>query len=218
MQADALRLFLCWRFEMTLSTLKDLNALSSEGCILYALDIAIPDTEMIYIVKNRENISYGGNTYLAFEFSIGDITSGKGETPTLQLSIDNTSLVMGRYAEAYDILLKQNGIDGNIIKATLHILNTHDLSQSISDYYFELTDFKITGQWATFNLGAKSLWNKTYPLRKIYANFCGFKFKDERCGYVGSLTSCNKTLSDCRARGNSVRFGAYPGTGESERI
>lgn len=203
---------------MTLTTLKDLSALSTDGCILSALDIAIPDTEMIYIINNGENISYGGNTYLAFDFNIGDITSGKGETPTLQLAIDNTSLVMGLYTEAYDVYLKQNGIDGNAIKATLHILNTNDLSKSIADYYFELTDFKITGQWATFNLGAKSLWNKTYPLRKIYANFCGFKFKDPRCGYIGSLTACNKTLSDCRARGNSVRFGGYPGTGESGRI
>lgn len=203
---------------MTLKTLKDLNALSMEGCILYALDIAIPDTEMIYIVKNRENISYAGNSYMAFEFTIGDISSGKGETPTLQLSIDNSSLVMGRYAEAYDVYIKEHGTDGNTIKATLHILNTNDLSASISDYYFELTDFKTTGAFATFNLGAKSLWNKTYPLRKIFANFCGFKFKDIRCGYIGSLTTCNKTLSDCRLRGNSVRFGGYPGTGESGRI
>ncbi len=203
---------------MKLTTLKNLNALSSDGCILIALDINIPDTDMIYIVKNRDSIVFGGNEYLPFEFNIGDISSGKGETPKLQLSIDNSSLVMGQYARAYDTYIKTNGIDGNSIKVTLHILNTNDLSESINDYNFELTDFKITNQTATFNIGAKSLWNKTYPLHKIYADFCGFKFKDGRCAYSGSETVCNKTLSRCRELGNSPRFGGFAGTGESGRI
>lgn len=203
---------------MKLTTLKDLNALKSEGCIFFAIDIQIPDTDTIYLTTNNETITFLGNEYIPFEFNIGDISSGKGETPKLQLSIDNSSLVMGQYARAYDTYIKQNGIDGNAIKATLHILNSYDLSESINDYNFELTDFKITNKIATFNLGAKSLWNKTYPLRKIYADFCGFKFKDERCAYSGSESTCNKTLARCRELNNSPRFGGFPGTGESGRV
>ena len=41
-------------------------------------------------------------------------------------------------------------------------------------------------------------------------DFCPFKFKGVQCGYKGDETECNKTLSRCRALGNSVRFGGEP--------
>ena len=100
----------------------------------------------------------------------------------------------------------------------MYILNTNDLSQSVLTEYFELVDFKANNKLSTFTLGTTSLFNKQYPPRKMYANFCSFKFKDTRCGYVGAITTCNKTLSDCRARNNSPRFGGFVGLGGGVRI
>lgn len=203
---------------MTLQTLQDLNSLGGDSVLLVALKIVIPSTPIIYIVRNGEGITFGGNFYQPFEFTIGEITAGKGETPQLQLQIDNTSRAIERYLIEYDTYLKLNGIDGNGITCELYVLNTNDLSEAVMTEYFELVDFKANNKMATFTLGTTSLFNKQYPPRKMYANFCSFKFKDARCGYSGALTTCNKTLSDCRARNNSVRFGGFVGLGSRFRV
>jgi len=203
---------------MTLATIQDLNALGSSSVLLVALEINIPSTPTIYVVNNGENITFLGNEYIAFPFEIGEITAQKGETPSFEIKIDNTTRVIERYLVDYDIYLKTNGIDGNGVTAVCHVLNTHDLSQSVLTEYFELTDFNADNRWATFHLGTSSLFNKTYPQRKMYANFCSFKFKDARCGYVGGALTCNKTLLDCRARGNSMRFGGFVGLGQGVRV
>ena len=203
---------------MTLQTLQDLNSLGGDSVLLVALKIVIPSTPTIYIVRNGEGITFGGNFYQPFEFNIGEITAGKGETPQLQLQIDNTSRAIERYLIEYDTYLKLNGIDGNGITCELYVLNTNDLSEAVMTEYFELVDFKANNKMATFTLGTTSLFNKQYPPRKMYANFCSFKFKDSRCAYSGAITTCNKTLSDCRARNNSARYGGFVGLSSGLRV
>jgi hypothetical protein len=46
-------------------------------------------------------------------------------------------------------------------------------------------------------------------LSRIYSAFCPFQFKSRQCGYVGPETTCDKSYSDCSARGNSRRFGGF---------
>ena len=202
----------------SLQTLQDLNSLGGDSVLLVALKIVIPSTPTIYIVRNGEAVTFLGNEFIPFEFNIGEITAGKGETPQLQLQIDNTSRVIERYLIEYDTYLKLNGIDGNGITCELYVLNTNDLSEAVMTEYFELVDFKANNKMATFTLGTTSLFNKQYPPRKMYANFCSFKFRDNRCQYSGAITTCNKTLSNCRARNNSARFGGFVSLNSSVRI
>lgn len=202
---------------LPLTTIQDLNELGTDSVLLVALEINIPSTPTVYIVNNGENITFDGNEYIAFPFEIGEITAEAGTTPTFQIQIDNTTRAIERYIIEYDTYLKQNGIDGNGITAVCRVLNTKDLSQAVMTEYFDLTSFDATNKVVTFNLGTNSLFNKTYPPRKMYANFCSFKFKDNRCGYAGALTTCNKTLTDCRARNNSTRFGGFVGLGQGLR-
>ena len=82
---------------LNLTTIKDLNALDGEGVILVALEIFIPDTPTVRVINNSENITFKGNEYVAFPFSIGELSAAKGETPTFQLQIDNTSRAMQQY-------------------------------------------------------------------------------------------------------------------------
>lgn len=46
--------------------------------------------------------------------------------------------------------------------------------------------------------------------RTSYDVSCQWVFKDERCGYTGSLTTCDKTFTACAARGRQTSFGGYP--------
>lgn len=202
---------------MTLTTLHDLNSLSCDALVA-ALEIQVPSLDTIYVVRNREAIIFNGNTYQPFEFQLGEVSYSKSETPSIQLQIDNTSRALENYIIQYDTYLKENGIDGNIIKCNIYVLNTNDLSEAIYSDYMELTDFSCDNQWVSFTLGTESLFNKTYPPRKMYQNFCSFKFKDSACAYSGSLTTCNKTLTDCILRSNVTRFGGFVGKGGSLRV
>lgn len=44
-------------------------------------------------------------------------------------------------------------------------------------------------------------------VEQIFSPLCYHEFKDLRCGYIGSDSTCKKTLSDCRAKRNTINFG-----------
>jgi phage-related protein len=44
-----------------------------------------------------------------------------------------------------------------------------------------------------------------------YAPMCQWKkFKDEKCGYVGAATTCDRTLAQCQGYENEENFGGHP--------
>lgn len=196
---------------MKLSTIKDLNDISNGGVLLVALEIFIPDTPTVRVINNSENIIFKGNEYVAFPFSIGELSAAKGETPTFQLQIDNTSRAMQQYIQAYDNYLKTHGVGNSAIKAIVYVINSNDLSEEIFSENFELTEFSSDSSYVSFTLGTNSLFNMSYPPRKMYKDYCMFEFKSAQCGYKGADGKCKKTLADCRAKGNSERFGGFLG-------
>lgn len=196
---------------LNLTTIKDLNSLDSKGVILVALEIFLPSGEVIRVVANNENITFKGYEFIAFPFNISEITTAKGEIPKFTLNIDNTSRAMQRYILEYDEYVKRSGSQNVAIEAKAYVLNTLDLNSAILEEFFELSDFSSNSKFVTFNLGTQSLFNLSYPPRKMYKDFCSFKFKDECCGYKGSDTTCDKSLNDCRQKNNSVRFGGFLG-------
>lgn len=196
---------------MKLSTIKDLNNISNGGVLLVALEIFIPDTPTVRVINNSENITFKGNEYVAFPFSIGELSAAKGETPTFQLQIDNTSRAMQQYIQAYDNYLKTHGVGNSAIKAIVYVINSNDLSEEVFSENFELTEFSSDSSYVSFTLGTNSLFNMSYPPRKMYKDYCMFEFKSAQCGYKGADGSCKKSLADCRAKGNSERFGGFLG-------
>ena len=204
---------------MTLQTISDLNGLGGNGVLVVTLDITIPNNDVIYVVRNNENITYDGNEYIAFPFEIDGLNqTSKDEVPTWTVRVDNTTRILESYILNYDNYIKQNGINGNYVQCICRVLNTNDLSEPILEEYFELTQPSADSKWVTFNLGASSPYNQQFPTKKIYQNFCQWKFKSTECGYTGALTTCNKTLSDCRTRNNSGRFLGFVGVSRGLRL
>lgn len=204
---------------MTLTTINDLNSLGSDAVLVPALEIKIPSLDPIYIVKNRENITFNGNTYQAFDFNIEDLSQGgKGELPTWVIKVDNSTRILEQYILNYDLYLKNNGIAGNYIECIIRVLNTNDLSEAVLEEYFELNQPMTDSRFATFNLSASSPFRMQYPQRRIFQNMCQWKFKDDRCAYSGSETVCNKSLTRCIQLSNSSRFGAFTGVGRGIRL
>ena len=67
------------------------------------------------------------------------------------------------------------------------------------------------------------------PMRQYIASTCAWVYRGESCGYTGAAKAkidgtpttdmtqdkCGKKLSDCRLRSNEVRFGGFPGSGQT---
>ena len=195
-------------------TIQDKNALVTDAVFLVLLEIQIPDTPTVRLVNNTEDIIWSSYLWQQFPFEFSDISeSSKSEVSQWTIKISNTTKAIERYLQEYDLYLKTNGIEGNDITCIIRIVNSKDLLNTtpILEYTALLQQPTTTPQWATFKLSAKNPYNKQFPLRKIFKNFCGWKFKSNQCGYAGTGDFCDKTLATCRIYSNSSRFGGFPG-------
>ena len=102
--------------------------------------------------------------------------------------------------------------EGAYTDALYNIANPEPEAQ----FDFEMLSPRTDCWWATFTLGAASLFNKRFPPHRILRNHCRFAFKSVLCGYTGATTTCDKTLGTCRSLSNSARFGGFPGVGLGE--
>lgn len=196
---------------MTLSTINDLNKLASDESLVVLLEVEIPSSDVLYLANYNADITFLGNSYQAFLFQMGEISSSRGEVPQFEIKIDNTSRGINSLMMDYDIYLKANGIEGNQIYANIIVVNTVDLSDYVLKERFELVSWDIDSHFASFKLGASNPFTLKYPCRAIYADFCQWKFKSLQCGYSGVETSCDKSLTRCRQLSNSPRFGGFNG-------
>lgn len=200
------------------------NKLATDSVWITALEITIPgEANPVRVCDNNEDIEWptgSGNTFQAFPFEIDEIgDTSKGEIPRVDVRVGNVNRVMEQYVAAYDDYCKANGFEP--VEVIIYVLNSNNLSSSDPEaqHIFELKQPKTDSKWATFTLGASNPFNRRFPQMRILKNHCRFHFNyppgtDLRCGWSGSgYTTCGKTLSDCRDRSNSERFGGFPGVG-----
>lgn len=198
--------------DLSAAAILEKNKLASAGAWLILLKIVLSDSTVIRICKNNVNITWDSQTWIAFPFDLDDKTEEAGEHSILNINIGNASRVMNTYMEQY------SGMVGSSV--TLYIVHSDNLSNTTPEVEeeFEITSSSADSVWATFVLSAPSLLRVNFPQRRYIKNWCGWVFNypagtSVRCGYSGATpyTTCNKTLSDCRKRGNSRRFGGFPG-------
>jgi hypothetical protein len=58
-------------------------------------------------------------------------------------------------------------------------------------------------------VGHDTLPANVFGPREKYSPGCRFRFKEARCGYVGGVTTCDRTLTNCTTLGNQMRFGGF---------
>jgi len=202
-----------------MSTISNINSMDEEAVIVVCLEINIPDTDTIYITNNNEDVVFAGNTYQWFPFEISELSnSSKGEIPQWSINISNVNRAMEQYLIEYDNYLKVNGISGNEITMTCYVVNALSADTAILTEEFILTSFSTSSEWASFVLGAKSPFTMRYPRRRLIQNFCSWKFKSDKCKYSGSTSTCDKTLTTCKALNNSGNFGGFFGISKGVRI
>ena len=201
--------------------IQEKNKLATDGLFLLALEITIPGVGTpVRVVRNNENITWRGETWVAFPFELDEIgEESKGEVPRVELRVSNVSRSMESYLQDYDLYTKTNGYTP--ITVSIFVVNSKNLASSDPEveHLFELTQAKTNAVWATFTLGASNPFNKRFPQHRILKNHCRFIYNypvgtSVLCGAPGSAyTTCDKTLPACRLRNNSTRFGGFPGVG-----
>jgi phage-related protein len=182
---------------------------------LVALKIDVPGlSDPIRVVRNNEHISWCGETWVAFPFELEEIgEESKGEVPQVNLRVSNISRQMESYLQTYDQYNKVNGFSP--ITVTIYVLNSKNLASGVAEaeHLFELIQPRTDSRWATFRLGAANPFNKRFPKHRIMKSHCRFVFKGALCGYSGTETECDKSLTRCEELGRKTSFGGFPGVG-----
>lgn len=174
------------------------NKLSTDGVWLLALEAQIPGNTL-YLVNNTEDVTLGGQRYVAFPFSLEDITEDGKELPNVRLTVSNATGTIQRYVE------KNNGLGG--MKVVLRVYHTSIPDAAEVEEYFVVTGVTCDVEWVTFTLGTDFSFTRRFPPVRMMKDYCPFKFKGVECGYRGAAQQCNKTLKRCRELGNNIRFG-----------
>ena len=174
------------------------NKLSTDGVWLLALEAQIPENTL-YLVNNTEDVTLGGQRYVAFPFSLEDITEDGKELPNVKLTVSNATGTIQRYVE------KNTGLGG--MKVVLRVYHTNIPDVAEVEEYFVVTGVSCDVEWVTFTLGTDFSFTRRFPPVRMMKDYCPFKFKGVECGYRGAAQQCNKTLKRCRELGNNIRFG-----------
>lgn len=185
------------------------NKLASSGAWLVLLEINLPGgSNILRVVNNTENVTWAGEEWVAFPFEIDDMTEDRaGEVPQINLRVSNIT-------KAIQIYLEQNegGVRSEVILRVVH--SDHlDLATAEAEFVFECLACSADASWITFTLGTANPFRRRFPRRRLLSEFCNWTFKGAECGYTGATTTCNKTLTTCRALNNTARFGGFPGVG-----
>jgi lambda family phage minor tail protein L len=188
------------------------NKLASDGVWLVLLEIRLPSTEVIRVVRNNQDIVWpasGGNTYAAFPFEIDTLSDLKpGEVPSLAIKVSNVTRALTPYLES-----GQGGVGAEVYLRVVHSEHL-DITDPEIELVFKCVGCSADSMWATFELGASNPYSRRFPGNRILKNFCRYKrFKGPRCGYSGGATTCDRSLKRCRELGNSTRYGGFPVVG-----
>lgn len=185
------------------------NQLHVPGCYLILLDIEpknnTDDNNVIRICRNNENVTWKGKVYQAFPFSIDSVKEDStGSEPEVQLTVDNTTRAL------QGMLEDTNG--GNGYQVILRIVYTENMDgEPDIEELFTNNHATSTEQSVTFRLGSGYPLNSRRPLYRFMKDHCRFVYKGIKCGCTSDKATCNHTITDCRARGNSARFGGFLG-------
>ena len=186
------------------------NKIESNNAFLILLEITIPvENEVplvLRLVRNTEAIMWNGQTWTAFPFEIEPPRqSSNGEMPNFTIKVSNVTRTIEGYLEQAG-----GGIGADV--RILVVMSEHlDLTTPELEEFFSVQSVSYDEKFVSFVLtGAVRLF-KRIPFRRYLKNFCPFQYKGAECKCTSGYTTCNKSLADCRLRGNSERFGGEPG-------
>lgn len=197
---------------LSVATILEKNKLSSDKAFLVTLDIDVinPDTgavvEHARFVRNTEAVTINGANYEPANFDI-QLKEESGQLQTVVLSITDYSRAVQQRMQAYG-----GGVGFGVVICIVSAGNLNAPPEV--QEFFEVVGSDSSQYVCNFTLGAENSITKAFPRRRQTRDYCQWRYKDPRCGYTGTLASCDLTLkgaNGCEAHGNAPRFGAFRG-------
>lgn len=183
------------------------NDIASDTPFVVLLEIKLKgDDDSIYICHNNEDVMWNGQLWQAFPFELGEVKEdGTGSLPSIDLSVDNTGRALDYYLNQGD-----GGVQSTVI---LRVVIPSDEVPGVAEIeeIFSVEDTTVTEQYVKFSLGNAYPASSRRPVGVYKKNACPYKYKGVECACSSELTDCDHTLTACRARGNSKRFGGFAG-------
>lgn len=185
------------------------NKLNANSVWVVLLEIQISQSLTIRLAANNENITWNGQTWYAFPFTLDTVgETGKGEIPTVQVSVSNVTGEILTYLEQAD--------GANNSPVIIRVINTEASSNNQAElelsYVLHSTSFDQSN--IKFDLTGAACLTRRVPTGRYLKNFCRFKYNDANCGVSASVYAnypkCDHTFGDCQTRQNSARFGGFP--------
>jgi phage-related protein len=198
-------------YQLSLSSLLEKNKIFLNDPILIFLEILIPNPDLsLYIVRDNKDATCNGRTWTAYPFNIGSLSEDtKGELPHVPINI-RTSYEIIKYLE------DSNGAQD--AKVNLYFVHAGHLDKNdpMAAFEFGVSGVTTTDETITIDLGPDIIIISRYPIYTYGKERCRYlKYGCLECGISDAVKAqyptCNRTLADCRTRGNSSRFGGHPG-------
>lgn len=192
--------------------LEEKNRITSAHAWLLLVEFRYPGEDPIYICLNNVPVVWGGVTWEPACFSVSDDKETKeGDIPSLPLSFIDPNRKITPFIDKYG-----GGNKADVWIRTVHSAHLDD-PEPLRSRYFKSMGAKVNhANQVTFRLGVPDLTLIRDPQDRFFKNHGRntVKFKDSVCGYTGPETDCDKTLKQCRERGNSKRYCGFPGVGQ----
>lgn len=186
------------------------NKLFTDSAFVILLELVVPidDVDPIYVCYNNEDINWNGHVWQGFPFEVGEVTEdSSGAVPSFDINIDNSSQALTYYVEQ-----SKGARNGEVI---IRVVNTKalDLPSCELEEHYSVNDCNMNDNKVIVNVGTSYAPGTRRPIDKYLKNNCRFKtFKGPECACTNNnFTTCNRTLTACRERGNSKRFGGFSG-------
>lgn len=190
------------------------NKLAGDVVWLATLEINIVNEATIRLVNNNEDIVWMGDTFKAMAFEIDTIREdGQGGLPSYGVKVSNITRELSAIVDSH-----AGATDAQVI---FRVISSEHLNEPEPLFLDEtvVIGTSVSQDWVVFTLGAQSPLQMLSPRERYLANHCRYKeFKGAKCGYAGTDGSCNRTFADCRAKGNSQRFGGFPAISQGQGV
>lgn len=196
---------------LTVATIVEAHEIASEVAFVELLSVKVKDeagalVETLYFCKNSENISFGGNDYVAANFDL-KISQNVGEETNVQLAAQDITGVIRQNMESY--------AGGVGFEVTYTVVNSAKLSDDpeVSED-FVVVGSSTRGYVVNFVLGSENPLRLAFPLYRQYRDRCRHEYKGTRCAYSGALATCDYTYdgdNGCKEHDNVANFGGFRG-------
>ncbi len=171
------------------------------------------DEGSVYVLDNEtlESLEYNGETYLGAPLKHGQIKNDDNST------VNNLQIELSNVDSALSALVANRGdvITNAFAVLTLVFLNVNT-NQLISGmqkvlYSGRCNNLSLDFEKATMTIDSElGGYDKLAPVIKYRPTCQVRRFKDCRCGYSGSATSCDRSFSRCKELNNTLNFRGFP--------